>query len=137
MMDDLDHCPVCGRYILDWDMRGCEDDHAQRWCVAHLPEGHPQGDLKGRPREWVASVTLPDGRTETYLRQGTRSHFVVFGRDAVGVRRDEKPGVAQWCASAEGAFNVLPVWQRYGGEWTILPVEYTPAGHVGCSSGPQ
>lgn len=38
----LDHCPECGRRITDFDMSGCEDDTAQRWCVAHLPDDHPQ-----------------------------------------------------------------------------------------------
>lgn len=75
----------------------------------------------------TASVELPDGTTETYTRHGDSAHFVVFGRDALGVRRQEKPAVVQWCASADGAFNVLPEWQRYGGDWTILPVAYTPA----------
>jgi hypothetical protein len=87
---------------------------------------------------WIASVTLPDGTIETYRRHGDSAHFVVLGRDATGVRKHEKPVVVQWCASVDGAFAVLPRWQRYGGEWTILPVEYTPAAHVGCSSsGPQ
>jgi hypothetical protein len=27
-------------------MSGCEDDTAQRWCVAHLPDDHPQAHLK-------------------------------------------------------------------------------------------
>lgn len=44
--NSLDHCPVCGRRIYDFDMTGCEGDDAQRWCVAHLPEDHPQAYLK-------------------------------------------------------------------------------------------
>lgn len=74
--------------------------------------------------EWMASVRLPDGTIETYRRYGDSAHFVVWGRDAVGVRKGEKPFVAEWCASAEGAFVVLPSWQRYGGEWTVLPVDH-------------
>lgn len=42
----LDDCPECGRRITDFDMSGCEDDTAQRWCVAHLPDDHPQAHLK-------------------------------------------------------------------------------------------
>jgi|HubBroStandDraft_3_1064219.scaffolds.fasta_scaffold25975_3 hypothetical protein len=42
----LDHCPVCGRHILDMDMTGCEDDDAQRWCVVHLSDGHNMAYLK-------------------------------------------------------------------------------------------
>ncbi|MCV7174836.1 hypothetical protein [Mycolicibacterium sphagni] len=42
----LDHCPVCGRRIVDFDMSGCEDDAAQRWCVAHVPDDHPMADLR-------------------------------------------------------------------------------------------
>jgi hypothetical protein len=79
-----------------------------------------------------------DRLSDPARRHGDNAHFVVLGRDAAGVRKHEKPIVVQWCASVDGAFAVLPRWQRYGGEWTILPVEYTPAAHVGCSSsGPQ
>jgi hypothetical protein len=42
----LDNCPVCQRRIVDFDMSGCEDDNGQRWCVTHLPDGHPQAYLK-------------------------------------------------------------------------------------------
>lgn len=72
----------------------------------------------------VASVTTSDGSVKAYGRWGVSSKFVVFGRDAVGVGKGERPGVAQWCATEQGARNVLPDWQRYGGEWVILPVVY-------------
>lgn len=64
--------------------------------------------LRESTMDCTASVELPDGTTETYTRHGDSAHFVVFGRDALGVRRQEKPAVVQWCASADGAFNVLP-----------------------------
>jgi hypothetical protein len=73
---------------------------------------------------YVASVTASNGSVETYGRWGDSSKFVVFGRDAAGVRKGELPGVAQWCATEQGARNVLPDWKRYGGEWVILPVTY-------------
>lgn len=72
-----------------------------------------------------ATITLPDGSTKTYTRHGTTAQFVVYGLDAVGVRRCELPGVAQWCANERGAQNVLPNWTKYGGQWLILPVTYT------------
>lgn len=73
---------------------------------------------------YTATVTCPDGTTRTYNRHGDSSRVVVFGRDAKGVRKQEQPYVAQWCANADGAQNVLPEWQRFGGEWSILPVAY-------------
>jgi hypothetical protein len=72
----------------------------------------------------TTSITTPTGSVETYARWGDSAKFVVFGRDAAGVRKGERPGVAQWCATEQGARNVLPDWQRYGGEWVILPVTY-------------
>ena len=44
--DRLDHCPVCGRHILDFDPVGCEAYDAQRWCIEHLPDEHPMSFLK-------------------------------------------------------------------------------------------
>lgn len=35
MNRDLDHCPGCGRRIIDTDDLGCEDAHGQRWCIEH------------------------------------------------------------------------------------------------------
>ncbi|MGV7701653.1 hypothetical protein PJN16_10055 [Mycobacterium kansasii] len=74
---------------------------------------------------YLASVVTSTGSIETYSRQGNRAHFVIFGRDAVSVRTSKQPWVAQWCASERGARTALPEWQRYGGEWMILPVAYT------------
>lgn len=74
---------------------------------------------------YLASVVTSTGSIETYSRHGNRAHFVIFGRDAVSVRTSKQPWVAQWCASERGARTALPEWQRYGGEWMILPVAYT------------
>jgi hypothetical protein len=35
-MPDLDHCPTCGKRILDNDRTGCETPGGQRWCIQHL-----------------------------------------------------------------------------------------------------
>lgn len=78
---------------------------------------------------YTASVTAPDGTIENFNRYGNGQRFVIFGRDAVGIRKDQRPFVAQWCASEEGAHNVLPDWQSDGGEWMILPVTYTEQAH--------
>lgn len=75
-----------------------------------------------------ATITLPDGSKETYDRWGDSSKFVIFGRDAAGVRTGGRPGVAQWCANEPAARNELPKWQRYGGEWAVLPVPYGAPG---------
>jgi len=72
----------------------------------------------------TAIVTLPDGTTRTYPRHGTTAQFVVYGRDAIAVRKNEPPGVAEWCANEPGAQNVLPYWKKFGGEWSVLPVTY-------------
>jgi hypothetical protein len=77
---------------------------------------------------FTASITTEDGTIETYKRHGNSERFVIFGRDAAGVRKGERPIVAEWCASEQGARNVLPDWQRYGGQWAILPVTYTDHG---------
>lgn len=73
---------------------------------------------------YTAAITLPDGSTKTYTRHGSTAQFVVYGRDAVAVRKSEPAGVAEWCANQTGAQNVLPYWQKFGGEWLILPVSY-------------
>jgi len=78
---------------------------------------------------YTASVTMPDGTIDTFARYGDSDRFVIVGRDGVGVRKGERPWVAQWCATEQGARNVLPDWQRYGGEWTILPVSYMDRGN--------
>lgn len=33
-----DHCPMCGRRILDHDEIGCEAPDGQRWCIEHALE---------------------------------------------------------------------------------------------------
>lgn len=32
---DLDYCPVCGTFILDFDEAGMEAEDGQRWCRRH------------------------------------------------------------------------------------------------------
>jgi hypothetical protein len=60
----LDHCPVCGRHIFDMDMSGVEGEDAQRWCVAHLPDSHPQAALRAElpvtPATTVEVVRVSD-----------------------------------------------------------------------------
>lgn len=34
-MNDLDHCPTCGRRIRDYDDDGMEAITGQRWCIEH------------------------------------------------------------------------------------------------------
>lgn len=54
----LDHCPKCSRKILDFDMSGCEDDDAQRWCVEHLPVGHPMAHLKDEAQKGYGACQI-------------------------------------------------------------------------------
>jgi hypothetical protein len=51
-----DRCPVCGRQINIYDSTACEDEGGQTWCIAHLPDGHPQASL---------NLSLIDGRDIT------------------------------------------------------------------------
>jgi len=51
-----DHCPVCGERINIYDSTACEDESGQTWCIAHLPDDHPQTSL---------NMHLSDGRNIT------------------------------------------------------------------------
>ncbi len=73
----------------------------------------------------VGLVETADG-VESYPRGSRDRLFVIYGQDAEGLRLGERPWVAQWCATEQGARDLLPLWERHGGEWTILPVRYEP-----------
>lgn len=76
-------------------------------------------------RMFAATVALPDGTTALHPRWGDTARYVVYGRDQVGVRRDETPWIARWCPTEQSAQFARAEWQQgYGGEWSVLPVVY-------------
>lgn len=117
---DDERCPACNRLIGLYEPDGCEDDSGQSWCIAHLPDGHPQSSL---------NLRLPDGRPVTvdsvHVRESTaglvytsspqRAWHQIAGEPTTTMPGSygELPTFAIPPVSVRGDVLLLPRWKVY------------------------